>query len=161
MAVLVEIVCSVSQEEFAQVAVEAFCEATGGLLIGRRVIEETHKVLLMVRLPQTASGSNHATALDQARQQNVIESFRHVTCDLVQISFDPSVNLREQMRNFPLRPDESWFLAIHDPHQVYVCIRGPIMDAKQAAWLLKHEVVWAYVDAPKNGGGRLPLPGSL
>ena len=69
MTVLVEIVCSVSQEEFAQAAVEAFCKATGGLLIGRRVIEETHKVLLMVRLPQTASGSNHATALDQARQQ--------------------------------------------------------------------------------------------
>jgi len=51
MAVLVEIVCSVSQEEFAQVAVEAFCRATGGLLIGRRVIEVTHKALLMVRLP--------------------------------------------------------------------------------------------------------------
>jgi hypothetical protein len=145
MTVLVEIVCSVSQEESARAAVEAFCKVTGGLLIGRRVIEETHKVLLMVRLPQTASGSNHATALDQARQQNVIESFRHVTCDLVQISFDPSVNLREQMRNFPLRPDESWFPAIHDPDQAYVCLSRPVMLAKQAAWLLAHEVKWAFV----------------
>ena len=137
MAVLVEIVCSVSQEESARAAVEAFCKATGGLLIGRRVIEETHKVLLMVRLSQTA--------LDQARQQNVIEPFRHVTCDLVQISFDPSVNLREQMRNFPLRPDESWFSAIHDPDQAYVCLSRPFMLANQAAWLLAHEVKWAFV----------------
>ena len=145
MAVLVEIVCSVAQEEFAQAAVEAFCRATGGLLIGRRLIEETHKVPLLVRLPQTASGSNHATALSQARQQHVIESFRRVTYDLVQISFDPSVNLREQMRNFPLRPDESWFPAIHDPDQAYVCMSRPLMLAKQAAWLLKHEVKWAFV----------------
>ena len=145
MAVLVEIVCSVAQEESARAAAEAFCKATGGLIIGRRVIEETHKVLLMVRLPQTASGSNHATALDQARQQNVIESFRHVTCDLVQISLDPAVDLREQMRNFPLRPDGSWFPAIHDPDQAYVCMSRPLMLAKQAAWLLEHEVTWAFV----------------
>ena len=145
MAVLVEIVCSVSQEEFAQVAVEAFCRATGGLLIGRRVIEVTHKALLMVRLPPTASVSKDATALSQARQQHVIESFRSVTYDLVQISFDPAVNLREQMRNFPLRPDESWFPAVHDPDQAYVCMSRPLMLAKQAAWLLAHEVTWAFV----------------
>ena len=145
MTVLIEIVCSVSQEEFAQAAVEAFCKATGGLLIGRRVIEETHELLLMVRLPQTASVSNQATALNQARQQNIIESFRYVTRDLVQISFDPSENLREQMRNFPLHPDESWFPAIHDPDQAYVCMRGPLMSAKQAAWLLAHKVKWEFV----------------
>src|SRR5260221_10492644 len=70
-AVLVEIVCSVSQEELAQVAVEAFCRATGGLLIGRRVIEVTHKTLRMVCLPPTASVSKDATALSQAHQQHV------------------------------------------------------------------------------------------
>ena len=145
MAILIEIVCSVSQEEFAQAAVEAFCKATGGLLIGRRVIEETHELLLLVQLTPTASVSKQATALDRARQQNIIESFRYVTCDLVQISFDPSVNLREQMRNFPLRLDESWFPATHDPGQAYVCMRGPLMSAKQAAWLLAHEVKWAFV----------------
>ena len=145
MTVVVEIVCSVFQEEFAQAAVEAFCKATGGLLIGRRVIEETHKVLLMARLPLTASVSKRVTALSRARHQHVIESFRHVTCDLVQISFNPLVNLREQMRNFPLRPDESWFPAIHDPDQAYVCMSRPLMSAKQAAWLLAYEVKWAFV----------------
>ena len=145
MAVLVEIVCSVSQEEPAQAAGEAFCKETGGLLIGRRVIEVTHQVLLLVRLPPTTSVSKDVTALSQARQQHVIESFRSVTYDLVQISFDPAVNLREQMRNFPLRPAESWFLAIHDPDQAYVCMSRPLMLAKQAAWLLAHEVTWAYV----------------
>jgi hypothetical protein len=131
MAALVEIVCSVSQEEFAQASVEAFCKATGGLLIGRCVIEETHEPLLIVRLTLTASVSKQATALNQARQHN--------------ISFDPSVNLREQMQNFPLHLDESWFPAIHDPDQAYVCMRGPLMSAKQAAWLLAHEVKWAFV----------------
>src|SRR5258708_31543962 len=42
--------------------------------------------------------------------------------------------------NFPLRPDESWFPAIHDPDQAYVCMSRPLMLAKQAAWLLEHEV---------------------
>jgi hypothetical protein len=144
MAVLVEIVCSVSQEELAQASVEAFCKATGGLLIGRRVIEETHEPLLIVWLTLAISVSKQATALNQARQHNIIESFRYVTCDLVQISFDPSVNLREQMQNFPLHLDESWFPAIHDPDQAYVCMRGPLMSAKQAAWLLAHEVKWAF-----------------
>jgi hypothetical protein len=76
-----------------------------------------------------------------------IALFCSVTRDLVSISFDPSVVPQEQMRDFPLGPDESWLLTIHDPHRVYVRIRGPIMEAKQAAWLLKHQVVWAYVDA--------------
>src|SRR5260370_17140030 len=93
MAVLVEIVCSVSQEEFAQVAVEAFCRATGGLLIGRRVIEVTHKALLMVRLPPTASVSKDATALSQAHHQPLIDPFRHVPYDLSQFPFLSPVTL--------------------------------------------------------------------
>ncbi|HEX6479988.1 MAG TPA: hypothetical protein VF043_14190 [Ktedonobacteraceae bacterium] len=145
MAVLIEIVCSVSQEESARAAAEAFCKATGGLLIGRRVIEETHELLHMVRLTLAVSVSKQTTALNQARQQHIIESFRYVTCDLVQISFDPPVNLREQMRNFPLHLDESWFPAIHDPDQAYVCMHRPLMSAKQAAWLLAHEVKWTFV----------------
>ena len=145
MTVLVEIVCSVAQEESTQAAVEAICKETGGQPIGRRVYQETQKVQLMVRLLQTVSVSGHATPLSQALQQKVIESFRYVIGDLVQISFDPSENLQEQMLNFPLRPDESWFPAIHDPHQVYVCMSMPVMLAKQAAWLLTHEVKWAFV----------------
>jgi hypothetical protein len=147
MTVLAEIVCSVSQEEATQAAVEAFCKETGSQLIGRRATEETQKVQLklIVWLSRTVHVSKHATALSQALQQNVIESFRYLTYDLVQISFDPSVNLQEQMRDFPLYPDEMWFPAIHDPHQAYVCISKPLMLAKQAAWLLAHKVEWAYV----------------
>ncbi len=145
MTVLVEMVCSVSQEESARAAVEAFCKAPGGLLIGRRVIEETHKVLLLVRLPHTASVSKHTVDLSRACQQQVIESFRYVSGGLVQISFDPSLNLREQMRDFPLRPDESWVLAIHNPHQAYVCMSRPVMLAKQAAWLIARDAAWSFV----------------
>ena len=145
MTVLVEIVCSIAQEESIQAAIEAFCKESGGLLIGRRINEETHKLQLIVQLPHMASVSNHTTSLSQARQQNVIESFRYVTGDLVQISFDPPVNLQEEMRDFPLRPDETWFPAILDPHQVYVCMSMPVMLAKQAAWLLRNEVEWAFV----------------
>jgi len=88
----------------------------------------------------------HETAFSSAIQQHGIALIRSVTRDLVNITFDPSVDPREQMREFPLGPGESWSFAIHDPYQVYVRIRGPIMEAKQAAWLLKHEVAWAYVD---------------
>jgi hypothetical protein len=145
MTALIEIVCSDAKEEAAQAIVEAFCKEASGRLIGRRVNEEAHNVLLMVQLLQTASVSKHATTFSHALQQEVIASFRYVTYDLVKISFDPSVDLREQMLDFPLRLDESWFPAIHDPHQAYVCLRRPLMSANQAAWLLKHEVAWAYV----------------
>jgi hypothetical protein len=140
-------VCSASQEEATQVAVEAFCKETGSQLIGRLATEETQKVQLklLVRLPRTAYVSKDATALSQALQQHVIESFRYLTYNLVQIAFDPSVKLQEQMRDFPLHTDEMWFPAIHNPHQVYVCISKPLMGAKQAAWLLAHNVAWAYV----------------
>jgi len=145
MTVLVVIACSTSQIEPAQTAIEIFCKETGGLLIGRRVNDETHKVLLMIRLPQTASANKHRTVLSEALQHHVIESFRYVSCDLVQISFNPSVNLQEQMRDFPLRPEESWFPAIHDSHEVYVSLSMPVMLAKQAAWLHAHEAEWAFV----------------
>ena len=145
MTPLIEILCSVSHEEAAQASIEASCKEIGGLLIGRRVKEETDEVLLMVQLLHATSASKHATALSHALQQQVITSFHFVTCDLVKISFDPSADLREQMRDFPLCPDESWFPAIRDQRQVYVCISRPVMVAKQAAWLLEHEVKWAYV----------------
>jgi hypothetical protein len=89
--------------------------------------------------------SKYVTILSRELQQDVILSFQLVNGDLVKISFNPSVDLREQMRHFPLHPGESWFPAIHDPHQAYVCIRRPLMGSKQAAWLLKHEVEWEFV----------------
>ena len=74
MTVLVEIVCSVSQEESARAALEAFCKATGGLLIGRRVIVETHKVLLMVGSRRRQAGATmrrplirHANRMSSSR----------------------------------------------------------------------------------------------
>ena len=91
MTTLLEIVCSISQEEAAQATVEAFCKETGGLLIGRRVNEQTHEVLLMVQLPYPAGASSNATARSPTLQEQVIASFRYLSCDLVKISFDPSV----------------------------------------------------------------------
>ena len=145
MTILIEIVCSVSQEEPAQATIEAICKETGDLLIGRRVNEETHEVLLVVQLLQTVSVSRHTTVLSHALQQGVIASFRYTSSDLVKISFDPSRDLREQMRDFPLRPGESWFPAIHNPHQAYVCLSRPLMLTEQAAWLLRRQLEWAFV----------------
>lgn len=145
MTILIEIVCSVSQEKPAQATIEAICKERGDLLIGRRVNEETHEVLLVVQLLQTVSLSRYTTALSHALQQGVITSFRYVSSDLVKISFDPSLGLREQMRDFPLRPGESWFPAIHNPHQVYVCLSRPLMITEQAAWVLRRQLEWAFV----------------
>jgi hypothetical protein len=145
MTILIEIVCSVSQEKPAQTTIEAICKETGDLLIGRRVNEETQEVLLVVQLLQTVSMSRHTTALSHALRQGVIASFRYLSSDLVKISFDPSRDLREQMRDFPLRPGESWFPSIHNPHQAYVCLSRPLMLTEQAAWLLKRQLEWAFV----------------
>ena len=145
MTILIEIVCSVSQEEPAQATIEAICKETGDLLISRRVNEETHEVLLVVQLLQTVRVGRHTTVLSPALQQGVIASFRYMSSDLVKISFDPSRDLREQMRDFPLRPGESWFPAIHNPHQAYVCLSRPLMLTEQAAWVLRRQLEWAFI----------------
>ncbi len=145
MTILIEIVCSVSQEEPAQATIEAICKETGDLLISRRVNEETHEVLLVVQLLQTVRVGRHTTVLSHALQQGVIASFRYMSSDLVKISFDPSRDLREQMRDFPLRPGESWFPAIHNPHQAYVCLSRPLMLTEQAAWVLRRQLEWAFI----------------
>ncbi|HEV2581708.1 MAG TPA: hypothetical protein VGT44_12715 [Ktedonobacteraceae bacterium] len=145
MAVLVEIGCSVSQAESAQTAIEGLCKETGSLLVGRRNNKWTRKVLYIVQFPHLESARKLMAALRQSRQHGVIESFRYMPGDLVHISFHPPVNLQEQMRDFPLRPEESWFPAIHHPHQVYVSLSMPVMLAKQAAWLVAHEVEWSFV----------------
>ena len=146
MTTLIEIVCAVSQEEAAQASIEAFCKETGSLLIGRSVNEETHEVRLIVQLPHHAArASRHATALSPPLQEPAITSFRYITSDLVKISFDPSVNLQEQMRDFPLLPGESWFSAIHNPHQAYVSLSRPLMITEQAAWVLRRQLEWAFI----------------
>ena len=145
MTTLIEFVCSVSQEKAAQTTIEAFCKKTGDLLIGRRVNEETREVLLMVQLLHTVSVRKHAKALSHILQQGIIVLSQPMTCDLVKISFDTSVNLRDQMRNFPLRPGERWFSAINDPHQAYVCMSRPLMLPEQAAWLVGHEAAWEFL----------------
>ncbi len=145
MSVLIEIVCALAQAEAVQTLIEESCQATGDLLIGRCVYEQVNEVLLIVQLLGATSVSKYVTILGQELQQEVILSFQLVSGDLVKISFNPSVDVREQMRHFPLHPGESWYPALHDPHQAYVCIRRPLMGAKQAAWLLKHEVEWEFV----------------
>jgi len=151
MTTLIEIECSIAQEEVALATLEENGKETGDLLIGRRVDEANNEVLLIVRLMQPTSVSKHTIALRRTLQNHHIASFRFVTCDLVNVSFGPSVDPQEQMQDFPLHSDELWFVSLHDRHQAYVCISKPVMDAKQAAWLLKHEVLWTYVDAQKNG----------
>jgi|SRR5579884_1161693 len=142
MTVLAEIVGPIAQEKAIQTAVEAFCKAVDGELIGRRVNEKTR---FIVRLPHTIDIGKNRTPLNQAFNRHIIESFRYRNGDLVQITFERPVNLQEQMETFPLRPDEIWFPAIDDPSQVYVCLSKPLMLAKQSAWLLVHPVKWAYV----------------
>ena len=149
MTTIIEFVCSVSQEVAAQTTIEAFCKKTGNLLIGRQVNEETQQILFIVRPLHAVSERKHARALrglDQSRPyKGAIMSSRSVTCELVKISLDRSVDLRDQMRDFPLRPGEQWFFAIHDAHQAYVCMNRPLMLPEQAAWLVGHEAVWEFI----------------
>ncbi|MEO6889305.1 MAG: hypothetical protein ABI456_08530 [Ktedonobacteraceae bacterium] len=157
MTTLIELGRSISQEEAEwarqdqrarasnATEIETFCEETGGLLIGRRINEQTRESLLIVQLLHTASVSRQMAVFSYALQQEVIASFRYVLCDLVQIAFDPSADARAQMRDFPLRPGELWFPALQNPQHAYVRISKPFMLARQAAWLLGHKVGWAFV----------------
>ena len=146
MTTLIEIVCSVSQEKAEQATVEAFCKETGSLLIGRYLNEEANEAQLIVQFPHhTARASKHTAALSHALQKQIIISFRYIPSDLVKISFDPSIDLHEQMRNFPLRPGESWFPAVQEPHQAYIRMSRPLMLTEQATWLLEHTVQWTFM----------------
>jgi hypothetical protein len=145
MTILIEIVCTAAQEKPVQATIEAICRETGDLLIGRRANEQTHEVLLVVQLLQAESMSRHTTDLSHALQQRDIASFRFVSSNLLQISVEPSLDLQEQMHEFPTHSGESWFPAIHNPHQAYVSLSRPLMQTAQAAWLLRHQVGWAYV----------------
>ena len=145
MPILIEIVCTVGKAEAVRTLIEESCQVTGDLLIGRCVYEQINEVLLIVQLVHATSVRRYVTTLSQQLQQEVILSFQLVNGDLVKMSFHPTVDVREQMRHFPLCPGDSWYPALHEPHQAYVCIRRPLLGAKQAAWLLHHEVVWVYV----------------
>jgi hypothetical protein len=145
MTTLIEIVCTSTQTEAVQTFLEESCQATGDLLIGQCVYEQINEVLFIVRLVHATSVRSYVTILSQHLQQAVILSFQLVSGALVKLCFHPSVDLREQMRHFPLYPGDSWYPALQDPHQVYVCLRRPLLGANQAAWLLKYEVEWAYV----------------
>ncbi len=145
MTIFIEIVCADAQADAVQTLLEESCQVTGDLLMSRGVSEQISEVLFIVLLMQAASVRSYVTILSQQLQQEVILSFQVRSGELVKMSFSPSVDLREEMRHFPLYPGDSWYPALHDPHQAYVCISRPLLGAKQAAWLLKHEVVWAYV----------------
>ena len=145
MTIFIEIVCADAQADAVQTLLEESCQVTGDLLMSRGVSEQISEVLFIVLLVQATSVRSYVTILSQQLQQEVILSFQVRSGELVKISFSPSVDLREQMRHFPLYPGDSWYPALHDPHQAYVCLRRPLLGAKQAAWLLQHEVEWAYV----------------
>jgi hypothetical protein len=145
MPTLIEIASALAQEKVVRASVEAICQATGDLLIGRSVYEHTNEVLLIVRLLHATSVSKLLIALREALQQELITSFECMSAELVSISFLPSLDLREQMHDFPLSPGESWFPALDNAHQAYVCLRGSWLEAEQTAWLLEHQALWEFV----------------
>lgn len=141
---LIEVVCPLSQQS-AQTTLEQYFKQTGDLLISRRIYPLVDAVLLVIRLLDPANVSKHRMFLDQALQGGLISSYEYVTCDLVTASLDSPPDICDQMRDFPLRPGESWFPAIDDPHQAYICLDTPWMTSEQIAWLLEHQVKWTYV----------------
>nr|MDQ2716379.1 hypothetical protein [Chloroflexota bacterium] len=153
MTTLIELGHSISQEEAAwarqdqrarassATEIETFCEETGGLLIGRSINEQTRESLLIVQLLHTAGVSRQMAVFSYALQQEIIASFRYVFCDLVKIAFDPTLDARAQMHDFPLRPGELWFPALQNPQHAYVRISKPFMLAKLAVFFILLRVV--------------------
>ena len=63
----------------------------------------------------------------------------------VAIVLDPLVEVGMQLRDFPLRPGETWVPCTEQAHRVYLCMGQPLMAPQQAAWLLERDVEWEYL----------------
>ena len=142
MYIMIEIVYPLSQEN-VEAAIEHYFKATGNLLIGRRIFDETGEVLLVVLLvyPHVSA---FTTFLKDLLNQGRIKSYEYMSHYLVIFNLDTHLDIPTQMHDFPLRPGESWFSAIDNPQQIYVALERYIMSSEQAAWVLQHQVKWAY-----------------
>ncbi len=144
MATLIEVVCPLSQKDM-EASVEHYFKEMGDLLIGRRAYQELDAVLLVMQVQYAANLIKHRKFLDYALQQGFIESCEYVTCTLVTASLDASLDIWDQMHDFPLCPGESWFPAVDHPNQVYICLGTHLMTRNQAEWLIVHQATWACV----------------
>ncbi len=144
MATLIEVVCPLSQKDM-EASVEHYFKEMGDLLIGRRAYQELDAVLLVMQVQYAANLIKHRKFLDYALQQGLIESCVYVTCTLVTASLDASLDIWDQMHDFPLCPGESWFPAVDHPYQVYICLGTHLMTRNQAEWLIVHQATWACV----------------
>lgn len=144
MYTLIEIAYAISQQN-VEAVIEHYFKESNNPLIGRSLFKETGEALLVVLLmnPDT---SGHSNFLKHLLQQGMITSFEYRHQYLVTASFDPPLDIRMQMQEFPLQPGESWFPAIDHPDQVYICLERCLMTAGQAAWMLKYQVRWAYYE---------------
>ena len=141
MTTLIEVVCPLSQKDM-EASVEHYFKEMGDLLIGRRAYQELDAVLLVTQVQCAANLIKHRKFLDYALQQGFIESCEYVTCTLVTISLDASLDIWHQMHDFPLCPGESWFPAVNRPNQVYICLGKQLMTRNQAEWLIVRQATW-------------------
>ena len=145
MYTLIEIAYAISQHNVEAAIQHSFKESNNSL-IGRSLFEETDEALLVVLLTHP-NMSEHRNFLKHLLQQGMITSFEYRYQYLVTAFFDPPLDVRMKMQEFPLRPGESWFPAINHPGQVYICLERHLMTAEQAAWMLNHQVRWAYYES--------------
>ena len=142
MYTLIEIAYAISQQN-AEATIAHYFKETGNLLIGHSIFEETGEVLLVVLLMHPHK-SEYTDYLKNLLLQGIVESFEYRFHYLVIVTLDSHLDIRMQMQDFPLQPGESWFPAVDHPDQVYICLERYLMTAEQAAWMLKHQVGWAY-----------------
>ncbi|GAC1370689.1 MAG: hypothetical protein NVSMB44_37910 [Ktedonobacteraceae bacterium] len=125
--------------------IENCCSETGDTPIGRRVYDDAHEVLLVVRLVQNYNVSKHTPVLSQALQRNLILSFQIEMTNLVTVQCSTPFNIRNFMQGFPLHPNDSWFPAITSLQQAYVCTRNLILCPDQEHWFERYHLIYKYI----------------
>ena len=140
--IMIEIVYPLTEEN-VEAAIEHYFKATGNLLIGRRIFDETGEVLLVFLLVNP-NMSAFTIFLKDLLDQGKIKSYEYLSHYLVIFDLYTHLDVKMQMHDFPLRPGESWFSAIDNPHRIYIALETYLMSPEQAAWVLQHEVKWAY-----------------
>jgi hypothetical protein len=144
MTTLIHIAVLITNEELVRNTVVNCCSETGDTLIGQRVYEEVGEVLLVVRLVQNYNVTKHIPILSQALQRELILSFQIEMINLVRVECPAPLDIRHQVQDFPLQPNESWFPAVESEQMAYICTRGLLLQPSQEQWLEGHHLDYTY-----------------
>lgn len=133
-ATLILIDVPIAKATIVKERVLACVKQTDDELIGYRTYYDSY-VQFIVKLKHNDYIPKHQIVLGPALQAGAIISFTFTTCYLVKLIF-PAENDVARMENFPLRERESWFPALNEESEAYLCLTSGQLDRQQSNWIV-------------------------